>query len=131
MSYPLENKTRPFGWLGWISVGLLSVTTLLLFGPPDVSSRRGPDYNAIVNNLRVIQNQKQLWSAEKKRTDQDIPTKEDLAPYFNTGKFPNSICGEIYHINSVGQNPTATVSQPLKVGRRLIPAGGQVTLEEF
>jgi hypothetical protein len=87
-------------------------------------------YNSIINNLRVIQNQKQLWMAENKKGDNDTPAESDLAPYFNSGKFPTSVMGETYNINPCGQNPTATLPSRLKMAKRAIEAGGQVTLEE-
>jgi type IV pilus assembly protein PilA len=107
-------------------IGLLAMIAIPAVGNSMATAR----FNAIINNLRVIQNQKALWAAENKKGDNDTPSEADLAPYFNTGKFPTSVMGETYNVNPVGQNPTATLPSRLKMAKRTIEAGGQVTLEE-
>lgn len=107
-------------------IGLLAMIAIPAVGNSMATAR----YNAIINNLRVIQNQKQLWAAQEKKGDNDTPSEADLAPYFNTGKFPTAVMGETYNINPVGQNPTATLANRLKMAKKVIEAGGQVTLEE-
>ncbi len=107
-------------------IGLLAMIAIPAVGNSMATAR----YTSIINNLRVIQNQKQLWAAQEKKGDNDSPSEADLAPYFNTGKFPTSVMGETYNINPVGQNPTATLSSRLKMAKKVIEAGGQVTLEE-
>lgn len=87
-------------------------------------------YNAIINNLRVIDNQKALWAAEQKKGDNDTPSESDLAPYFQNGRFPARVMGETYNINNVGTEPTATIPSPLKMGGRVIEAGGTVAMPE-
>lgn len=107
-------------------IGLLAMIAIPAVGNSMATAR----YNSIINNLRVIQNQKQLWMAENKKGDSDTPTESDLAPYFNSGKFPTSVMGETYNINPCGQNPTATLPSRLKMAKKSIEAGGQVTLDE-
>lgn len=107
-------------------IGLLAMIAIPAVGNSMATAR----YNSIINNLRVIQNQKQLWMAENKKGDSDTPTESDLAPYFNSGKFPTSVMGETYNINPCGQNPTATLPSRLKMAKKAIEAGGQVTLDE-
>ena len=107
-------------------IGLLAMIAIPAVGNSMATAR----YNSIINNLRVIQNQKQLWMAENKKGDSDTPTEADLAPYFNSGKFPTSVMGETYNINPAGQNPTATLPSRLKMAKKTIEAGGQVKLDE-
>jgi hypothetical protein len=88
---------------------------------PEGSSHTSSNFNTHV--ARAIH-------AENKKGDNDTPAESDLAPYFNSGKFPTSVMGETYNINPCGQNPTATLPSRLKMAKRAIEAGGQVTLEE-
>lgn len=81
---------------------------------------------AIVNNLRTIDLIKTQWAAETKKGEGDTPTEQDLAPYFNGGKFPTSVMNEKYNLNPVGTPPTATVSSKLLD----TPAGGEVTIPD-
>ena len=87
-------------------------------------------YNSIVQNLRVIDNQKQMWAAEHKKGDNDTPSEADLAPYFQNGKFPPPVVGETYNINPVGQQPTATTPSRIKMSSMTIEAGGTVTIPD-
>jgi prepilin-type N-terminal cleavage/methylation domain-containing protein len=107
-------------------IGLLAMIAIPAVGNSMATAR----YTSIINNLRVIQNQKQLWAAQEKKGDNDTPSEADLAPYFNTGKFPTSVMGETYNVNPVGQNPTATLPSRLKMAKKTIEAGAQVTLDE-
>jgi len=85
-------------------------------------------YNAIVNNLRVIDNQKHLWAAANKKGDDAMPTEVDLAPFFGNGRFPSKVIGETYSINAVGTLPTATVPSGLRMPHQVIEAGGIIAL---
>lgn len=107
-------------------IGLLAMIAIPAIGTSMNTAR----HTSIVNNLRVIQNQKQLWAAQEKKGDNDTPTEADLAPYFNTGKFPSAVVGETYNINPVGQSPTATLASRLKLAKKVFEAGSQVTLDE-
>lgn len=107
-------------------IGLLAMMAIPNINGSLATSR----YNAIINNLRVIDNQKQLWAADQKKGDNDTPGEADLAPYFSNGKFPASVMGETYNINSVGTQPTATISSRLKMPKQTIEAGGTVSLPD-
>lgn len=95
--------------------------------PPSYISRP-PAHWIIVPNLRVIDNQKRIWAAEHQKHNGDTPTPEDLAPYFQGGKFPQPVIGETYHINRVGLQPTATAHSRLKMGKMTIEAGGTIII---
>ncbi|MBL9176322.1 MAG: hypothetical protein JNL10_22455 [Verrucomicrobiales bacterium] len=113
-----------------IGVTLLSVGLLCAVAIPDFSSRPRSPYNAIVNNLRVIDNQKQLWAADCKKSDDDTPSADDLAPYFGDGRFPKSVLGETYNINNVRTRPTATLRSRLNTPRMTIEAGSTVAIPD-
>jgi prepilin-type N-terminal cleavage/methylation domain-containing protein len=107
-------------------IGLLAMIAIPNINGSLATSR----YNAIINNLRVIDNQKQLWAAENKKGDNDSPTETDLAPYFGNGRFPASVMGETYNLNNVGTQPTATIPSRLKMPKQTIEAGGTISLPE-
>lgn len=107
-------------------IGLLAMIAIPNINGSLATSR----YNAIINNLRVIDNQKQLWAAEQKKGDNDTPSQDELAPYFGSGKFPASVMGETYNINNVGTQPTATVPSRLKMPKQTIEAGGTIALPD-
>jgi prepilin-type N-terminal cleavage/methylation domain-containing protein len=105
-------------------IGLLAMMAVPAISGSLATSR----YNAILNNLRVIDHQKQLWAADHKKGDNDVPTESDLGPYFNNGSFPATIMGETYNINSVGTPPTATLTSRLKMPKMTIESGGTVAI---
>ncbi|HRI12021.1 MAG TPA: prepilin-type N-terminal cleavage/methylation domain-containing protein [Verrucomicrobiota bacterium] len=107
-------------------IGLLAMIAIPNINGSLATSR----YNAIINNLRVIDNQKQLWAADQKKGDNDTPSESDLAPYFGNGKFPPPIMGETYNINNVGTQPTATIPSRLKMPKQTIESGGTISLPD-
>lgn len=107
-------------------IGMLATMAL----PAIQGSMNKANYNAILNNLKVIDNQKTLWSTEHKSGDGKEPSETDLAPYFNNGRFPSPIIGEHYNINPVGTPPTATIPTRLKMPKMTIEAGGTVELPQ-
>ncbi|MBU6411282.1 MAG: hypothetical protein KGR98_12930, partial [Verrucomicrobia bacterium] len=64
---------------------------------------------ACYGNLRLIDEAKQLWALEHNKTDKDVPTASDLAPYFPNGAFPVCPSGGAYRINAVGTPPTCSI----------------------
>ncbi len=68
--------------------------------------------NACINNLREIDAAKQQWALEKNKTQDAIPTAQDLLPYFKDGTFPVCPSGGTYAINAVGELPTCSDSRP-------------------
>ena len=92
-----------------IMIVIMIIGLLAMVAVPNINGALATArYNSIVQNLRVIDNQKQMWAAEHKKGDNDTPSEADLAPYFQNGKFPPPVVGETYNINPVGQQPTAT-----------------------
>lgn len=107
-------------------IGLLAMIAIPNINGSLATSR----YNAIINNLRVIDNQKQLWAADQKKGDNDTPSETELAPYFANARFPASVMGEVYNINSVGTQPTATISSRLKMPKQTFEAGSTISLPD-
>jgi regulator of replication initiation timing len=65
--------------------------------------------NLCINNLRQIDAAKQQWALENDRTDDAIPSAQDLLPYFGDGLFPVCPSGGIYTINAVDVPPTCSI----------------------
>ena len=87
-------------------------------------------YNEIIQTLRVIENQKQLWASVNKKSDNDMPRISDLVSYFQNGLFPPSVIGETYNTNPVGKPPTATLPTRLRIPKGIIEAGGVITIPD-
>ena len=67
------------------------------------------DANACINNLRQIDAAKQQWALEKAKSATDVPTAEDLLPYFKDGIFPVCPDGGTYSINAISDLPTCSI----------------------
>jgi hypothetical protein len=65
--------------------------------------------NACINNLRMIEAAKDQWALEKQKTATDVPTAQDLLPYFKDGTFPVCPDNGSYSINAAGELPTCTI----------------------
>ena len=114
-----------------IMIVIMIIGLLAMVAIPNINgSLATARYNSIIQNLRVIDNQKQLWAAEHKKGDNETPTETDLAPYFQNGKFPPAVINEAYNINPVGQQPTATTPSRLKMPKLTVEAGGVITIPD-
>jgi prepilin-type N-terminal cleavage/methylation domain-containing protein len=82
-------------------IGLLAAIAIPNFS----RARSTAAKNACINNLRQIDNAKQLWATENRKVDSDVPTEADIAPYLGKG-FPSCPGGGRYTINAVTQSPT-------------------------
>ena len=65
--------------------------------------------NACINNLRAIDAAKTQWALDKEKNATDVPTVQDLTPYFKDGLFPVCPDGGTYTINAVGEPPTCSI----------------------
>lgn len=114
-----------------IMIVIMIIGMLAMVAIPNINSYLATArYNVIIQNLRVIDNQKQMWAAEHKKGDNETPSEQDLAPYFQNGKFPPSAVNETYNINPVGQQPTATTPSRLKMSKMTIEAGSTITIPD-
>ncbi len=85
-------------------------------------------YNAVLANLKAIELAKTTWQNEYRKADTAEPSTDDLAPYFQGGKFPSSVMGETYNIGNCTDAARPTATTPSKI--RNIEAGAQITLED-
>jgi hypothetical protein len=65
--------------------------------------------NACINNLHMIATAKTQWALDKQKSTSDVPTVQDLQPYFKDGILPVCPDGGTYSINAVGEAPTCSV----------------------
>lgn len=65
--------------------------------------------NTCINNLRMIDQAKQQWALDKTKDATDVPTAQDLAPYFTSGVLPTCPDGGVYTINAVSVLPTCSI----------------------
>jgi hypothetical protein len=80
-------------------------------------------YNAIVNNLRIIEGAKEQWALENKKGIGDTVTETDLLPYLKDNVMPSKVVGETYVLDLFGK--LAYAITPVTLGA--IAAGGKVT----
>jgi len=92
--------------------------------PRYVKARDTSQLNAIINNLRIIEESKDAWALENRTGTGAQPTAADLTDFFKGHAMPTTVRDETYNINPVGMPATATIVLPLGS----IPAGGDVTL---
>jgi hypothetical protein len=72
-------------------------------------SRAAIERDACIANLKLMDAAKLQWALEYNKTEDAIPTVQDLLPYFKDGVFPVCPSGGTYTINSVGQAPTCSI----------------------
>jgi hypothetical protein len=65
--------------------------------------------NACIANLKLIDAAKLQWALLNNKTEDAIPTAQDLLPYLKDGVFPVCPSGGTYTINAVGQAPTCSI----------------------
>ena len=65
--------------------------------------------NACINNLRQIEGAKQQWALENKKTENDMPTAQQIAVYLKDNAIPTCPAGGKYVINKVADPPTCTI----------------------
>ncbi|HKW29935.1 MAG TPA: DUF4190 domain-containing protein [Verrucomicrobiae bacterium] len=97
---------------GYISIGLsiFLVPMMLAIAIPNfVKARDVSMQNACINNLRQIDGAKQQWALENGKKADDVPTAEDLKPFFKNGIFPTCPAGGTYAIGVVSNAPTCSV----------------------
>ncbi len=92
--------------------------------PRYIKARDTSQLNAIVNNLRIIEESKDAWALESRKGNGAQPTDTDLADFFKGYTMPVPVVGETYNVNPIGTPATATIRTALGT----IPAGGDVTL---
>ncbi len=102
-------------------IGLLAAIAV----PNLMRARERTSLNLIFNNLRLIDNAKEQWAIENNQPSSSKPTNEQLAPYFNKGRFPTPVVGESYAPNQVNEDAIAS----LPPGETLTGEGGPFNAE--
>lgn len=64
---------------------------------------------ACIQFLRQIDGAKQTWALENKKSPNDVPTPDDIAPYLQNPEQIRCPAGGVYSINAVAAAPTCTV----------------------
>jgi prepilin-type N-terminal cleavage/methylation domain-containing protein len=82
-------------------IGLLAAIAIPNFS----RARSTATKNACINNLRQIDNAKQLWATENRKVDSDVPSEADIAPYLNKG-MPTCPGSGRYTLHAVSESPT-------------------------
>jgi hypothetical protein len=77
--------------------------------PNFVKARETSMMNACINNLRQIDAAKNEWALEQGKNPSDIPTAQDLTPYFRNKTFPICPAGGTYTIGAVSNAPTCSI----------------------
>lgn len=61
-----------------------------------------------INNLRQIDAAKKMWALENKKSDNDVPTWQELTSYLPAGR-PKCPQGGTYHLNKSSAEPTCSI----------------------
>ena len=56
-------------------------------------------------NLKTIRHAKLLWERDKRRISSDVPTEEELLPYFLNATEPQCPEGGVYTLGTAHENP--------------------------
>ena len=67
--------------------------------------------NACLNCLRLIDGAKQQWALENKKTEDAIPTTQDITPFIKGNIFPICPDGGKYTIGAVNELPTCSIAK--------------------
>ena len=110
-------------------IAVMIVGLLTMIAVPNVKKfMETGKYNAVLANLKAIELAKTTWQNENRKPDTAEPSTDELAPYFQGGKFPSSVMGETYNIGNCTDAARPTATTPSKI--RNIEAGGQITLDD-
>ncbi len=84
-------------------IGLLAAIAIPNFS----KARSTAQKNACIVNLRQIDGAKQMWATENRKTDTDVPTEADIAPYLKGNQMPTCPgTGAKYNIRAISESPT-------------------------
>jgi len=103
------HPRRKFSWVVAAAAVAGLVTLVGFLTPAHIKARTTSLQNAIINNLRLFDSTKQQWALEQRKSATDVPTMEDLRPYFGrgaNGELPGGE-GQTYFLGAVGQPPVA------------------------
>jgi prepilin-type N-terminal cleavage/methylation domain-containing protein len=107
-----------------IVVAIIGLLTALV-APRALRAREHACIETIRSNLRIIEDSKSLWAADRRAATGALPQPAELVAYFKGEQLPRPVAGETYNINPVGTIATATLVQGLVD----LPAGSELSLE--
>ncbi len=102
-------------------IGLLAALVI----PNAMRARERSCIEVIRSNLRIIEDSKGVWATENRAASGTVVDQLDLEPYLKGEVFPESVAGEVYNVNPVGERSSATLMQALVD----LPVGMELTLE--
>lgn len=109
-------KQHEISWFVPVATALIVLLLAVIVMPNFVRARNTAAKNSILNNLRVLDVAKQQWALENKKSDTDVPTLEDIAPYFKgDGAASLTVAGEKYELGRVQDDPVAIAKNGEKV----------------
>ena len=123
----MQIKTSKRAGFTLVEIMIVVAVISLLAGistPSVLKARDTSQLDAIINNLRIIEQSKEQWAIDAKQGNGASPTAADIGPYIKGNAMPSLVLQETYNINDIGTPATATT--PTKLGN--IPAGGVITL---
>ena len=114
---PVKKSGMPTWAIVLIVLGVVGVVGIAVIGmlaaiavPNFVRARSTAQMNACINNLRMIDGAKQQWALEHRKALSDTPTQSEVAAYLRDGQLPVCPGGGTYTINTVGKEPTCSIS---------------------
>jgi len=112
----LEGNGLAIGGLvtGYLSIAMIPLIAMLAaIAIPTIVKARNAAVTAIcINNLRQIDEAKQVWARDNKKDESHSPTGQDLLPYLKNG-LGTLVCpaGGTYSINQVSEKPTCSIPE--------------------
>ena len=85
-------------------IGLLAAIAV----PNFVRARETSQLNGILNNLRLIENGKDQWALENRKTTGASVASASLKLFMRNNVMPQQLANETYNINVVGTKANAT-----------------------
>ena len=80
--------------------------------------------NAIINNLRIIEEAKEQWALQTRKAIGATPTAANLTDYLKNKAMPKPVAGETYNIQAIGTPATAKTPVTLAT----YPAGSVIAI---
>jgi Mg-chelatase subunit ChlD len=106
----VPRSKRKIWWLVPLAIAASVALLLAILIPNFTRAHTASQQEAIINNLRLLDSEKQQWALERHKSSTDVPTMKDLQPYGGRGRdgeMPSPVAGEVYELGPVSQSPVA------------------------